>query len=390
MRLTKSLVSFLFFVGLFVTGFQCASTELTSAKLYIQQKNYDKALEVLKKDTEKNPNSDEGFYLLGVIYGEKEMYQEMTESFNKSLAISNKYQKNISDLKLKNWADLFNKGVTFFQRGTKTADKDSVKMYYAKSQKAYEDAILVQPDSGITYRNLAFAYLAVGNNEGAVKPLQTLIEKDIPASIDGYKYLGEIYYTQGQNFKEEYLTSKNSQDSVKAQESFNKAISLLEVGVKKYPEDGELLATLSNSYVGANRLSVAMDAFKLGIEREPSNPVYRYNYGVVLLNADQYEQAIEQFKKALELKSDYLDATYNAAVAYVKWGTAINKEAEAKGLKESNYKEKYTEALPYLEKVVEVRKDEIAIWELLGKVYTILGKTDQATNAFSKADELRK
>ena len=49
-------------------AFQCSSTELTSAKLYIQQKNFDRALDVLQKEVEKNPQSDEGFYLLGYIH----------------------------------------------------------------------------------------------------------------------------------------------------------------------------------------------------------------------------------------------------------------------------------------------------------------------------------
>ena len=30
------------------------------------------------------------------------------------------------------------------------------------------------------------------------------------------------------------------------------------------------------------------------------------------------------------------------------------------------------------------------MWELLGKVYTVLGMQDDAANAFKKADELRK
>jgi len=47
-------------VGMLSTAFQCSSTELTSAKLYIQQKNYDKALDVLQKEVAKNPKSDEG------------------------------------------------------------------------------------------------------------------------------------------------------------------------------------------------------------------------------------------------------------------------------------------------------------------------------------------
>jgi len=83
MQSSRILVITALFLGIVFTGFQCSSTELTSAKLYIQQKNYDKALEVLKKDVEKNPQSDEGYYLMGGIYGEKGQYDQMVDAYNK-------------------------------------------------------------------------------------------------------------------------------------------------------------------------------------------------------------------------------------------------------------------------------------------------------------------
>lgn len=92
-------IVFILLAGLTLAGFQCSSTELTSAKLYIQQKNWDKALTALEKDVEKNPKSDEGYYLLGVVYGEKETYDKMMEAFNNSLAISNTYKSQIDDSK---------------------------------------------------------------------------------------------------------------------------------------------------------------------------------------------------------------------------------------------------------------------------------------------------
>ena len=49
------------------SAFQCSSTEITSAKLYLQQENYDKAKEVLQKEIEKNPQSAEGYYYLGLV-----------------------------------------------------------------------------------------------------------------------------------------------------------------------------------------------------------------------------------------------------------------------------------------------------------------------------------
>lgn len=67
----------------------------------------------------------------------------------------------------------------------------------------------------------------------------------------------------------------------------------------------------------------------------------------------------------------------------------MNKEAEKQGVISEDYKQKYEAALPYLEKVVEKDPTNVAIWELLGKVYSVLGMNDDAANAFKKADELR-
>jgi len=73
----------------------------------------------------------------------------------------------------------------------------------------------------------------------------------------------------------------------------------------------------------------------------------------------------------------------------VRWGTFLNKAAEDKGETSSEYKEKYQMALPYMEKVVQMKPNDASVWELIGRVYTVLGMQDDATNAFKKADSLR-
>lgn len=388
MHFSKILLTIAIFAGLLFTGFQCSSTELTSARLYIQQKNYDKALEVLNEDIAKNPKSDEGYYLLGYVYGEKDEIEKMTEAFDKSLAISDKFKEDISKQKAYYWANSYNQGVNLYQRGNKSESADSAKIYYDKSIEAFEKAILVQPDSADTYRNLAFVYLTNQQNEKAIKPLKKLIE--LENSEDGYQYLGQVYYTEGANLMNKFKSSKDASDSLKAVESFNNAIQILEEGQKLYPDNTDMLVTLSNSYIGANKIEVAMEAFKTGVEKEPNNQYYRYNYGVLLLGANRYSEAEEQFKKAIEIDPEYTNAIYNLGVTYVKWGTELNKKAEQDGVMNNEYKQKYQMALPYLEQVVEMEPDNIEMWELLGKVYSVLGMQDDATNAFNKADALRK
>jgi tetratricopeptide (TPR) repeat protein len=107
-------------------AFQCSSTEMTSAKLYIQQKNYAKAKEALMKEIQKNPNSDEGYYMLGYLYGEEGDFAKMADNYNKSLSISKKFAKNIEDSRKYYWMNAFNKGVNYFNKATKSKAEDSV------------------------------------------------------------------------------------------------------------------------------------------------------------------------------------------------------------------------------------------------------------------------
>ena len=245
----------------------------------------------------------------------------------------------------------------------------------------------LEPDSADTYKNLAFVYMSKQDYDDAIAPLKTLIDKE--NALDGYKFLGEIYYDKGQKLMNQYQSSHDSKDSVEAMNNFNNTISLLEKGRKLYPNDSDLLLTLSNAYISAHKIDVAINAFKQGVMQDPNNKYYRYNYGVLLLGKNDFENSIAQFEKAIEIDPEYENAIYNIAVAYVKWGVTLSKEADAKEDTSTVYRTKYQSALPYLEKLVQMREDDAQTWELLGKVYTVLGMKDDAENAFSKADKIR-
>ena len=387
MQKTNYLVVIALFTALIFSGFQCSSTELTSAKLYIQQKNYDKALNTLHKEVAKNPKSDEGWYLLGNVYGELGKFDSLVIAYDKSLAVSKKYESEINQSKMYYWANSFNAGVSYFQRGNKATDKDSVKIYYDKSIDAFTTGTKLEPDSADTFKNLAFVYMSAGKNEEAIKPLKKLVQ--LNNELDGYKYLGQIYYTLGTMSKSAYSTSNDITDSLAANKYFNDAVDILEKGTKLYPNDSDLLKTLSASYVDIGKSDVALNSFKTLVEKEPDNKVYRYNYGVLLLGSEDYEMAVQEFQKAIDLDSTYTNAIYNLGITYVKWGSEMNKESLETEEYSDAYKEKFKAALPYLEKVTATEKSDAEAWELLGKVYSVLGMQDKAIDAFNHADQLR-
>ncbi|MCX6149415.1 MAG: tetratricopeptide repeat protein [Ignavibacteriales bacterium] len=371
-----------------LSAFQCSSTELTSAKLYIQQKNYAKAIEALKKEVEKNPKSDEGFYFLGYLHGEQGNYKDMMDAFDKSLAISKKFEKNIVDSKKAYWANSFNRGVAFFNKSAKATQEDSVKGYMDKAISSFNDAIMIEPDSADTYKNLSFALLQTGKADEAVQPLEKLIK--LKKTPDSYRILGQLYIQKGLTDQGIYKQSKKAEDSLAAVANYNKAIVVLEEGRKHFPEDSDILFFLSNAYVSANKAEVAMDVFKAGVEKDPTNQYYRYNFGTLLLQANKFEMAAEQFQKAIDIDPKYHSAYYNLAVTYVRWGTALREKADVAGVEDPERKNKYKQALPLLQKALEIKPDDAISWETIAKVYAVLGMNKESQDAFSKADQFRK
>ena len=384
-------------MGFGIVAFQCSSTELTSAKLYMQQKQYDKAKEALLKEIEKNPKSDEGYYLLGLLYGDQGEIDLMVDAYNKSLEISDKFAKNISDNNKYHWAASFNKGVSYFNKASKTNDPDSTKMFFDKSVESFKFATICQPDSVDSYNNLAFAYINMGETEKALEPISTQIElykkkynltdKSEPIQGDMYSGLLDSYALQG-----ELLTKLGAaaDDKDKKNEYYNRAIEKMKEAKVYFPDDPSILLHLSNSYIATDRLDIAMDSFREGVEKDPENKYYRFNYGSMLLNSENYEEAAKQLKKAVEIDPEYVNAIYNLAVTYVKWGASLREEAIKNENEEDQiYLEKYKLALPHLEKYVQIEPENAQFWDLLFKVYTNLNMTDKANDALKKFEELK-
>jgi tetratricopeptide (TPR) repeat protein len=66
-----------------------------------------------------------------------------------------------------------------------------------------------------------------------------------------------------------------------------------------------------------------MAEYREQIEENPNNVTYRYNYGSMLLNADRFDEAIEQLRKAVELEPGNVKAQYNLGAAFTNKGRVV-------------------------------------------------------------------
>ncbi len=385
-RYLPGVVLLLAAVYLSTTGFQCGSAETTSAKLYMQQKQWQKAEESLLKEVAKNDKDEEAWFLLGSVRIQVRNFPGMNEAYTHALALSDVHKAEILRNRLSVWGTLYNDGVNFYNRGKDTA------ACYDSALARFNLAISLEPDSPGTYYVTALANYAKGDYEGARTNLQLSIQKD-PDSFDASRFLGQLQYT----FAQKKLDAK---DTAGAVAEYAKAADLFKRAFDLKPGNAENIGSLIDAYERSNQSDRAEAVTRDAVTRDPKNKLFRYAYGVFLLRKEDFPGAIDQFTKTLEIDPGYSDAAYNIGVAYLNWGVSIKAatdkalEGQKKGAKQvkedTSYKEKFKQALPYLEQGVQFRPDDAALWTQLARLYAILNMPDKSRAAFEKADKLSK
>jgi tetratricopeptide (TPR) repeat protein len=194
------------------------------------------------------------------------------------------------------WYNEYQRGLAQYNR----EDYDNAALYFT-------NATELQPDSGATYVNLAFAYISGGKPTEAIRPLEQAIEYG-DRNPDTYNYLADLY-----------MESDRPDD----------AIAILNEAKEEFPENTEVTSRLFNVYARTGQLEQALPIAAADVEREPDNPQHHYNYGSLLLEAERYDDAIEQLEKSVELDPTNISALFNLGAAYQNKGVDLNDEVTA-------------------------------------------------------------
>ncbi len=345
----------------------CQSTALTSAKLYIQQENYPKAEEQLKIEVKQNPQNAEAWYLLGYVYGVEGKYDEMNQAFQKCQELTDKYNKEITNVRRKYWIDNFNSGVRKLQNNQiKEAIKD------------FETAVKIDPKDPNAYKNLGYAYVKTNQDEKAIEAYSKALKYD---STDTKTML-----TLGL----EYQRMKK----------YDKAVEMFKRILKHEPNNADAIANLALTYDMMGNPDKALEAYNKALERNPDDTDLYFNRGLLFYKRNEYKKAAEDFERVIAKNPDDFEARFYAGSAYLNYGDTFKKkrvaleEAGKKGPEIEKLKklemEQYKKALVHLEKARDLRPDDPSVWNNLGIAYVRLGMADKGAEAFKKVEELQK
>jgi predicted Zn-dependent protease len=321
----------------------------------------------------------------------------MVEAFDKSLATGKEFEKDIHDAKKLVWQISLNKGASYYNRSaileheTGTPKKDSIRIYREEAIVAYKSALITNPDSIITYLNLAIDQIALEKYDEAIATVQTGIRQTHSHALD--TMLFDAYRSKLSDLNTKIAAAEANKDKQTASGLYSQAINSVNEVRKVFPDNTDLVAIQTDFYVRSGRAEEAKPSIRESLQKDPSNKISNYNLGVLLLQSDSLQQAISEFEAALKTDPTYDVALQNAAVSYMKMGDKIRKANQEAGTKkevDKSYIEYFKKAAGYFEKLTEIKKDDATLWEYLASAYANANMVSKAKEALKKADDLRK
>ena len=347
----------------------CQTKEVTSAKVYIQQDDWDKAIEQLELAVKAYPNDPEAHYLLGEGYSMKRWFARMNEQFDASLKISPKFANQVESTREKFWVNHFNSGVGKINAGKV---EDSIT--------DFKTCLVIDPKKPEAYKNLAFSFIKAQKPDSAIAVYQTALTLS-PKDTVIMTSLGTLYYE-----KKEY----------------QKVIDIYQRLHEVEPNNVAAIANIALAYDQMGQSDKAFEMYQTALAVNPEDKDLIFNLGRLYYLKGDFEKAIEQFTKVLQADPNDYDSNLNTGNAYLSIADKKRKEAvdleEKSGDKAKNQisqlvqemLDNFAKAVPYLEKATELKPENALAWQNLGVAYVNTGMKEKGEAAFEKAEELSK
>lgn len=156
---------------------------------------------------------------------------------------------------------------------------------------------------------------------------------------------------------------------------------------KANPEDVSLIISEANLYYNQGDFVTYKKMIEEAAVKNPTNPELFYNLGVAAIKTNDFKQAETYYLKAIELNPKYADAYYNISILKIDADAKIVEEMNGLGntpkdnarynVLKGEREKVFKEALPYLEKAVELNDSNEEAKKTLLNIYSMLDMTDK-------------
>ena len=262
---------------------------------------------------------------------------------------------------------LFNKGVEAYNSSNLEV-----------ALQAFQDVDRVKPGDTTVYANI----IAIANNAQNKKVVEKYVKK-----------------ASEQNFRKPYFYAYLI-SYANADKDYDKAIRYIKEAKKYFADDENISIQEINTYLLFGKEQEAIASLEAQTKGGTNNHSIYYSLASLYDKTGRAEKAVENYKKAVEIKPDYYEAYYNWGVVYYNQYTQANKEIneliDSRGrysnpqkgeALEKKIQDLLSKCVVPFSKAIELKKER-DVMELLTRVYEVLKRTDERDALLKKLDEM--
>lgn len=283
------------------------------ATYFLENCNYNIAIDYLKRSIQKDPTFAEAYCNLGVAYGKLGLYYEAAEAYKHAIRVSPNHAYIYCNLGSA-YGELGRNydAVEAFQQSIRI-DPNYAEAYHGlgvgyyklgrhhEAVETFKEGIQIAPDNVSIHYNLGITYRDLGSYSEAIEALKQAIQLK-PDFTEAYNDLGIICGELGH---------------------YDQAVQAFKQAIQINPDNVEAHNNLGASLGELGRNDEAIMALEQAIQRNPNYADAYYNLGRIYGKLGRYIDAIEAFKQAIRINPDYADAHRNLGVAYLVTGDKI-------------------------------------------------------------------
>lgn len=399
--------------------------EVKSAEKAIAKGNYSEAIEFLKEAQtlnilEENDNWKVRFYNnLGLAYrGANEgigqpldKLKKAGESFNEGLKIDNEnadldaglfsVRNAILDAAINDQKnEMFKDASQKLYESYNLDPTDTIHLYYAAGNavngKDYETALSY-------YKQL----IDMGYDGSSIQYFAVNKESEQLESFGSDKSFRDISVKTGQYISPEDRETASKRGEIAKNISLiyiqtdqsEKAIESIELAKKENPDDIGLMQAEADLYYQLGDYQKYKELMEQVVQMDPENEILYFNLGVTAEKLGDTKGSRKYYEKAIELDPTMVNAYINIAAAILQQEQPIVDEMNSLGMSAADnkrYKELekekvqfYIDALPYLQKAVELDANNIGALRTIMNIYYQTGEDAKAKEIKEKIDSLK-
>ena len=280
--------------------------------VYRQRGNSTKAVKLLNKALELNPNRPDVYNALGGIAFSQGLYEQAITCLNKALKIDAKqpgFRSSIafSLMALGRYAEAIeqlNENVQIFPESVYShfllGQAYLQQGDYDKARKHYLTAIKIDQSYVNAYYGLFTACSRLKQQDEAreyMAAFKKLKAEEMKASKTRDRLYNDLVSTRQMVAENQIFAARIYQAGSRS----DKAEELLQKAVKLDPNNTECLTELAGLYSTTNRPAEALKMYKRISEIQPRNPVCFFNIGVISAMLNRFDEAEEALREVIEL-----------------------------------------------------------------------------------------